>query len=128
MTKNKKTGKNSKSKSSNLEKRKLVKADLGDQVYGIVEKALGGSYFEINCLDNVVRRCKVRSKRMRIGPKDCVIISLRDFDNNSGDIVYRYDSDEVRLLQKTGILPDSESLGVTEEEEVFDDGFVFEDI
>ena len=128
MTKQKKCGKNTKSKGSNVEKRKIVEADLDGQVYGFLEKALGDRFFTVNCTDNTTRRCKVRQKRMRCSTGDCVIVALRDFDDNNGDIIYKYNDDEVRLLRKSGILPSAEAMGNTIVEEEEEDGFDFEDI
>ena len=129
MPKNKKKGKNAKNKGATVDKRKLVDADLDGQVYGILEKSLGSRFFTVNCLDNTKRRCKVRQKRMRCKEGDCVIVSLRDFDDANADIIYRYDSDEVRQLQKMGVLPDSIVIGAFKDVEVEeDDVFIFENI
>lgn len=129
MPKKQKAGKNKKSSSVNVEKRKLIEADLDGQVYGIIEKALGDRYFTVNCLDNMKRRCRVRQKRIKVKEGDCVIVALRDFDDHNADIIYKYDSVEVRQLQKDGILPDSEVIGAfNDEKENDDDGFLFEDI
>lgn len=131
MPKNQKKKKNSKNKSSDVEKRALLLADIDGQVYGCVEKALGARFFTIKCLDKIDRRCKVRNKRMRIKTGDIVIISLRDYDDKNGDIIYKYDEDEVRTLQKNGTIPSNEYMGKIEEEgEDDDDGgvFDFEDI
>ena len=111
MPKKKKACKNTKNKNINVEKRSLVEADLGTQIYGVIDKALGSRFFDVSCLDNKTRRCKVRKKRMKVKTSDVVIVSLRDFDDNNADIIYRYDSDEVRQLQKMGVLPSSEFLG-----------------
>ena len=132
MPKKQKAGKNKKSSNMNAEKRKLIEADLDGQVYGIIEKVLGDRFFTVNCLDNTKRRCKVRQKRMKVKDGDCVIVALREFDDNNADIIYKYDSAEVRQLQKDGILPNSEVIGVfndeDKEKENDDDGFDFEDI
>jgi translation initiation factor 1A len=130
MPKKKKAGKNAKNASINVEKRQLVEADLDGQVYGILEKALGNRFFTVKCLDSVIRRCKVRKKRMKVKEGDCVIIALRDFDDNNADIIYKYDSDEVRQLQKSGILPSVDFISTNKDEsdEMDDDGFDFEDI
>jgi hypothetical protein len=55
---------------------------------------------------------------------------LRDFDNNNADVIHRYNADEVRNLQKRGILPDASVIGAfkDDEGELEDDVFVFEDI
>ena len=77
MPKKVKARKNAKNK-PNEEKRNLIEADLDNQVYGTIEKALGSRFFEVNCLDNKKRRCKVRKKRMKVKVNDTVIISLRE--------------------------------------------------
>lgn len=132
MPKKQKAKKNTKSSNVNMEKRKLVEADLEKQVYGIVERALGDRFFTVNCLDNTTRRCKVRQKRIKIVQGDCVIISLRDFNDNNADIIYKYDPQEVRQLQKNGVLPGSEVIGTFNDEKDGgideEEGFVFEDI
>ena len=110
MPKNMKKKKNTKNK-TNPVKRAIVLISDDSQVYGIVEKPLGDRYFNVRCLDNKERRCRVRSKRMRIKPEDMVIISLRDFDDKNADIIHRYNHEEVLELQQKGILPKVECLG-----------------
>ena len=134
MPKKKKAGKNKKNSNSNVEKRQLLLADLDGQVYGFIEKALGSCFFSVNCLDNMKRRCKARSRRMRVSAGDCVIIAMREFDDNNADIIYKYDADEVRQLQKMGILPNADvtsalkGINDIDEKEKEEDVFVFEDI
>lgn len=123
MPKSKKSTKNSKNlrKKENV-KRKIVYADDMGQVYGVVEKKLGGKAFEVLCSDGKTRRCYVRSKRMRIHLQQCVIISLREFltKDNTGDIIHTYTPDEKNHLLKIGKLGE---LKQNEEDEV---GIVFE--
>ena len=133
MPKKKKCGKNTKSnKVHNIEKRKLIEADSDGQVYGLVEKVLGDRYFDVKCVDGMKRRCRVRSKRLKIQTQECVIVALRDFDPNNGDIIYKYNPDEVRELQKNNILPSVNIFGTVREDgpekEDEEDGFIFEDI
>lgn len=114
-------------------KRSIVYADIDGQIYGVIEKELGGRFFDVKCMDNTMRRCKVRQKRLKIKQHDIVIISLRDFDDKNGDIVYCYDSDEVRFLQKEGILPSSDFINSSTEDSIMvdddnDGGFEFEEI
>ena len=106
MPKKVKARKNTKNK-PNEEKRSLIEADINSQVYGTITKVLGSRFFEVNCIDNKNRRCKIRNKRIRIKINDIVIISLREFDDNNADIIYKYEDDEVRILQKKGIIPDN---------------------
>lgn len=130
MPKKKKAGKNNKNNNGSTEKRKLIEADLDGQVYGILEKVLGNRFFDVQCTDGIMRRCKVRNKRMKVSQGDCVIVSLREFDDKNADIIYRYDSEEIRQLQKMGALPKKETLGSFKDEENSDseNGFCFDDI
>lgn len=129
MPKKKKAGKNSKTKGCFQETRALIEPDLDSQIFGVLDKALGSRFFDVNCLDGKFRRCKVRNKRLKVKQGDVVIISLRDFDDKNADIIYKYTSDEVRELQRKGFLPESGSMGTIlqnedEEECIFD----FDDI
>ena len=118
-----------KKKKPDEEKRAIIYADLDGQVYGIVEKALGSRYFDVKCLDNKMRRCRIRKKRIKIKLNDVVIVSLRDFDDKNGDIIYKYDLDETRILQKEGILPSSSFTFVNNNmDDDIEVGFDFESI
>lgn len=130
MPKKKKAGKNTKSKNVIEVKRDLIVPDLNCQVFGILTKILGCRFFDVNCLDGKQRRCKVRSKRLRINQDDVVIVSLRPFDDKNADIIYKYNSEEVRELQRIGSLPNTESLGIKLDDNKIDDdcAFDFEDI
>lgn len=115
MPKKKKAGKNRKTKGVIQEKRLLVEPDLDGQVFGVLEKALGSRFFEVKCLDGKTRRCKVRNKRMRIKKDDVVIVSIREFDDKNADIIYKYNSDEIRELQSKKSLPSTDILGIQNE-------------
>ena len=129
MPKKKKARKNAKNNSSFSERRKLIEADMEGQTYGILLKALGSRFFDVKCVDGDKRRCKVRSKRMRVAMGDWCIISIRNFDNKNADIIYKYDDEEVRQLKKMGVLPshfDDDRLKLTEDNDMIP--FDFEDI
>ena len=126
MPKKKKAGKNTKSKNITEEKRNLIEPDLSCQVFGILTKTLGSRFFDVNCLDGKQRRCKVRNKRLRVKQDDVVIISLREFDDKNADIIYRYNSEEVRELQRFGSLPLGESLGIKSDENDIEDDYAFD--
>lgn len=130
MPKKNKAAKNTKSNTSGIvEKRELIEADLDGQVYGIIERVLGGCYFDVNCLDAKKRRCKVRNKRLKLQVRDCVIVALREFEEKTGDIIYKYNSDEVRELQKKGVICNLEVSDCTaNNNESDDEAFIFENI
>ena len=86
-------------------KKEQVRADIEGQVYGVIDKSLGGCFFSVNCFDNKVRRCKNRKKRTKIELYDIVIVSVREFDDKNGDIIYKYSQEESKILQKEGQIP-----------------------
>lgn len=130
MPKKKKAGKNSKTKGTTQITRVLIEPDLDSQIFGVLEKALGSRFFDVNCLDGKNRRCKVRNKRMKVKQGDVVIVSLRDFDDKNADIIYKYTLEEVRELQRNGFLPESNSMVSISHNEDEDEEcvFNFEDI
>lgn len=105
-------------------KRLLVEADDIGQIYGLIIRALGNSFFEVKCFDNKTRRCKVRSKKIKIAVNDLVIISLRDFDNKTGDIIYKYEYHEVLELQKLDKIPKDTGINMKNPEETKEEDMV----
>lgn len=130
MPKKVKAKKNSKTRNMEVQKRKIIYADPEFHVYGILEKALGGRFYNVKCLDGMTRRCKVRQKRLRVKEGDMCIISLREFQPKVGDVIYKYDAEEVRQLRNEQVIPkmDTISENTTYNDEQEEDTFVFEEI
>lgn len=77
------------------------------QVYGKVLKLLGDSRCLIACDDGKERQCTVRGKlkkRVWINLNDIVLVSLRDFQQDKGDIIHKYNDSESKKLEKMGEL------------------------
>ena len=73
------------------------------EMYGQIKKKLGGSRFEIYCIDKVIRQGCLRGnmrKRVWINDGDIVLISTRDYQDNIVDIIYKYTSDEAHALER----------------------------
>lgn len=82
-------------------KQPLLKADQ-DQTYGHVEKVLGDMRCAVLCKDGVERICKIRGKfkrRVWISNGDVVLVALRDFEGDKGDIIHKYMPDDVQSLE-----------------------------
>lgn len=125
MPKKAKAKKNSSNrKNVSEEKRKLLIPDSDGQTLGFVEKALGCRFFNVSCVDGKQRRCKVRSKRLRINLNDLILVSLRDFDDKNADIIHRYSKEEAREFVKLGLLPSDSSLETINDD---DNGIIFDD-
>lgn len=128
MPKKEKSMKNSSRNTADKEKRALMEKDDDSQEYGFAEKALGSAFFEVRCIDDKIRRCKARKKRMKVEVGNLVIVSLRNFDDKTGDIIYVYDQDEVRHLQKAGTIPNIDIQSIQSKHDkgdTTDDGIYF---
>ncbi|MCS7102810.1 MAG: translation initiation factor eIF-1A [Candidatus Korarchaeum sp.] len=79
------------------------------EVFGRVLEPLGKGHFRVECIDEVIRVCRVRGKlRGRKGwvkRGDIVLVSLWPFQKSRGDIVVRYDRQQVNWLIEKGYIP-----------------------
>lgn len=109
---NKKKSANSSKRSSKGDqpggnRRELVYKEDG-QEYGKIIKALGDSRFQMACSDNRVRMGKVRGtmrNRVYVKVDDIVLIGLRDFDEDSCDIIHKFYETEASTLCQYGEIP-----------------------
>lgn len=92
-----------------------------EQQYGLVLRVLGNGRFLIKCFPKDINNmssskdivCSVRGKmrrRIYVNLNDIVIISLRDFQVNKGDIIHKYTYDEANILKKKNLIPDTENM------------------
>ncbi len=88
------------------EKAQKVRIPEGHECLGIVEQLLGYDRLKVKCMDGKTRVCRIpgrMKKKIWISEGDLVLITPWDFQSNSrGDIVYRYEKDEVRKLKELG--------------------------
>ena len=83
------------------EKRTLEFKEEG-QEYARVLKMLGDGRLEARCSDGETRICHIRGKmRKRIWIKsgDLILIQVRSFQLDKGDVIYKYNEEEDRTLQ-----------------------------
>jgi translation initiation factor 1A len=74
----------------------------GSEVLGRAEKLLGYDRIMVKCLDGSTRLCRIKGKMKRrvwIRVNDMVIVSPWDFQNDRGDIIYRYRPNQVDWLR-----------------------------
>jgi len=111
--KGKRKGKRNKNKDQ--EKREIRFKDVGEE-YGQVRKILGNCRVEVYCFDGKVRLTHVRGKfkkRIWINKDDFVLVGLREYQDDKGDVIHKYTPDEARLLRSWG--------EITADKAVFDD-------
>eukprot|EP01108_Squamamoeba_japonica_P002188 TRINITY_DN201_c0_g1_i3.p2 TRINITY_DN201_c0_g1~~TRINITY_DN201_c0_g1_i3.p2 ORF type:complete len:107 (-),score=46.75 TRINITY_DN201_c0_g1_i3:455-775(-) len=71
---------------------------------------LGNGRVDAYCFDGTKRLCNIRGKMRKkvwINVGDIVLIGLRDFQDEKGDVILKYNADEARTLKSYGELPDT---------------------
>ena len=117
--------KKKKKRSSNTEEKKEIPIpSTSDEILGVITQMLGFDRVKVRCADGYTRMCRIPGKMkkrvwMRIG--DIVLVGIWDFQPKTrGDILYRYERDEVRKLEEMGLLKwleeEEEEEGMEEEE------------
>jgi translation initiation factor 1A len=77
------------------------------EVLGTVTNLLGGSRVTVRCMDGMTRMCRIRGKmkkRTWVREGDIVIVVPWDFQDEKGDIIWRYTGPQADWLQKRGFL------------------------
>lgn len=89
-----------------------VRYPRGKEIIGIITQRVGGSRMLVSCMDGKTRNCRVPGRLKRalwLREDDTVIIEPWEFDNDRGDILYKYSKTEVEKLKKEGLLKTSTS-------------------
>ena len=130
--KNRRRGKNE----NDNEKRELTFKEEG-QEYAQVLKMLGNGRLEALCFDGEKRLAHIRvcpwvpkcllskasltnffqgklRKKVWINQGDIILLSLRDYQDEKGDVILKYSADEARSLKAYGELPESAKINETD--------------
>jgi len=89
-----------------------VKLPRGREVIGIITQRLGGSRMFVSCMDGKTRNCRVPGRKRRelwLREGNAVIIEPWEFDDDKGDILFKYSKAAVQRLKRDGLLKTSES-------------------
>jgi translation initiation factor 1A len=107
----------------------IIFADDDGQLYGIIEKALGNCRFTVKCVDGTSLTCRVRGsikKRTRVRAGDVVIVSIREFDDKNGDILYKYTDKHVLELKAADLIPSTVRVNEVDFDDMEDDAIAFD--
>lgn len=107
--------KNPKNKLSDLQQEEStrVRFPKKDEFIGIVEKRLGGSRMYVRSVDGkeIMARVPGRVKKfLWIREGDIVLLQPWELDKDKADLIYKYKPNEVKNLEKKGLLGDLESI------------------
>ncbi|CAE7431908.1 Eif1ax [Symbiodinium sp. CCMP2456] len=78
---------------------------------------LGNGRCDVQCVDGVKRLCHIRGKMRKkvwCNQGDIVLVSLRDFQDEKGDIITKYTAEEARSLKAYGELPENVKINETD--------------
>ncbi|MFP4591287.1 MAG: translation initiation factor eIF-1A [Halobacteriales archaeon] len=78
-----------------------------DEVFAVVTEMLGANRVSVRCADGVERTARIpgrMQKRVWIREDDVVLVEPWDWQDEKGDIKWRYDKQEADLLREEGIV------------------------
>jgi translation initiation factor 1A len=91
---------------------------------------LGNGRLEAQCFDGARRLAHIRGKlrkKVWINQGDIILLSLRDYQDEKGDVIMKYSADEARSLKAYGELPENAKINETDTYgEMGDEGIGFE--
>lgn len=89
-----------------------VKLPRDKEVLGILDQRVGASRMLIRCLDGKSRNCRVPGRLRRklwLREGDVVIVLPWEFDNERGDVLFKYNPSQIAWLRNKGYLKDIEN-------------------
>jgi translation initiation factor 1A len=78
---------------------------------------LGNGRLEASCFDGEKRLAHIRGKlrkKVWINQGDIILLSLRDYQDDKGDVILKYSADEARSLKAYGELPENAKINETD--------------
>jgi len=78
---------------------------------------LGNGRLEAQCFDGQRRLAHIRGKlrkKVWINQGDIILLSLRDYQDEKGDVILKYAPDEARSLKAYGELPENAKINETD--------------
>lgn len=90
-----------------------VRFPKGKEFIGLVEKRLGGSRMNVRSIDgkDILARVPGRVKKfLWIREGDIVLLEPWELDKDKADLIYKYKPNEVKQLEKKGMLGNLENI------------------
>ena len=84
-----------------------IKLPQGREVIGVIVQRCGGSRMMVSCMDGKTRNCRVPGRKRRglwLREGDTIIIEPWEFDDDKGDVLFKYTPTAVEKLKKMGKL------------------------
>ena len=90
-----------------------VRFPKGKEFIGLVEKRLGGSRMNVRSMDgkDILARVPGRVKKyLWIREGDIVLLTPWELDDDKADLIYKYKPNEIKQLEKKGILSNLDNI------------------
>jgi len=84
-----------------------VRLPQGKEIVGILSQRVGGSRMFVSCMDGKTRNCRVPGRHRRglwLREGDVVLVEPWEFDNDKGDVIFKYSLTAIERLKKMGKL------------------------
>ena len=84
-----------------------VKLPREGEVLGIIDQRLGAGRISVRCIDGKTRNCRVPGRlkrRLWLREGDFVIVKQWEFDEEKGDVLFKYNPTQVSWLRNKGHL------------------------
>lgn len=84
-----------------------VKLPQGREVIGIISQRVGGSRMFVSCMDGKTRNCRVPGRNRRglwLREGDTILIEPWEFDDEKGDVLFKYTPAAIEKLKHMGKL------------------------
>lgn len=84
-----------------------VKLPQGREVIGIITQRCGASRMMVSCMDGKTRNCRVPGRKRRglwLREGDTIIIEPWEFDDDKGDVLFKYTPNAAIKLKSMGKL------------------------
>jgi len=81
------------------------------EVLGVLDQRVGASRMVVRCLDGKSRNCRVPGRlRRRLWLREGAVVLVKpwEFDNNKGDVIFKYNPSAISWLKRKGYLKDIE--------------------
>ena len=89
----------------NNEGRRDLRMPENDEVFAVVEEMLGANRVRVRCMDGVERTARIpgkMQKRIWIRENDVVLVDPWDWQDEKGDITWRYEKQDADRLRQNG--------------------------
>lgn len=89
-----------------------IRIPRGKEIIGVITQRVGAGRLLISCMDGKMRNCRVPGRLRRelwLREGDVVIVEPWEFDNEKGDVLFKYTKAAIEKLKKDGLLKVSEN-------------------